>query len=74
EGAQVLMPSGSALRYEMPKHTPRDEGRRAKKKKWPWIVAASAVVVAGGITAGVLLSRRSKNGDQPPLGPVAVNW
>ena len=74
DGAQILMPSASARRFEMPRHTPRDDGRKAKKKKWPWIVAASAVVVAGGITAGVLLSRRSKNGDQPPLGPVAVNW
>ncbi|MGB5283177.1 MAG: hypothetical protein WBN29_01615 [Polyangiales bacterium] len=74
DGAQVLMPSASARRFEIPQHTPRDDGHGAKKKKWPWIVAASAVVVAGGITAGVLLSRRSKNGDQPPLGPVAVNW
>ncbi|MBT8469247.1 MAG: hypothetical protein HKN10_01040 [Myxococcales bacterium] len=74
EGAQVLMPSGAASRFEMPRHTPRDDGRRAKKKKWPWIVAASAVVVAAGVTAGVVLSQRSKNGDQPPVGPVAVNW
>ncbi len=74
EGAQVLMPSGSASRFEMPRHTPRDDGRKAKKKKWPWIVAASAVVVAGGVTAGVLLSQRSKRSGQPPVGPVAVNW
>jgi len=74
EGAQVLMPSGSARRFEMPRHAPRDDGRKAKKKKWPWIVAASAVLVAGGVTAGVLLSQRSKSRGQPPLGPVAVNW
>ncbi|MBT8467755.1 MAG: hypothetical protein KJN97_03305 [Deltaproteobacteria bacterium] len=74
EGAQVLMPSDAASRFEMPRHTPRDDGRRAKKKKWPWIVAASAVVVAAGVTAGVVLSQRSKNSDQAPVGPVSVNW
>ena len=43
------------------------------KKKWPWIVAATAVVVAGGVTAGVILSQRSKGGDEP-AGAVTVNW
>ena len=57
----------------MPRYKNRDDGPKAKKKKWPWIVAATAVVVAGGVTAGVLLSQRSKGSDQP-AGAVTVNW
>jgi hypothetical protein len=60
-------------RFEMPRYEKRDEGGEAKKKKWPWIVALSAVVVAGGVTAGVLLSRRS-DGPGQQAGAVTVNW
>ena len=75
EGAQVSMPSDSARRFELPRHIQRDDGHKAKKKKWPWIVAASVVLVAGGVTAGVLLSQRSKNsGEDSTQGPVVVNW
>ena len=73
DGAVALVPSRSAGRYDMPRYTSRDDGTKAKKKKWPWIVAAAAVVVAGGVTAGVVLSQRSKGSDQP-AGAVTVNW
>jgi hypothetical protein len=74
EGAQALIPSRSASRFELPKHTPRDDRRETKKKKWPWIVAATAVVVVGGVTAGVIVSQRSKSESQPQAGAVTVNW
>ena len=73
DGALPLAPSRKASRFEMPKHQPRDDGAKPKKKKWPWIVAASAVVVAGGITAGVVLSQRSGSSDSQ-AGAVTVNW
>jgi hypothetical protein len=72
DGALALVPPRSG-RFEMPRYKTRDDGEKAKKKKWPWIVAATAVVVAGGVTAGVILSQRSKDGDQP-AGAVTVNW
>ena len=74
EGRSTLMPSSSARRFEMPKYETRDDGEKAKKKKWPWIVAASAVVVAAGVTTGVLLSRRSKNEGGAQPGAVTVAW
>lgn len=74
EGSLPLATSSKADRFEMPKYKARDEGAQPKKKKkWPWIVAASAVVVAGGITAGVILSQRS-DGNQSQAGAVTVNW
>jgi hypothetical protein len=57
----------------MPEYATGDDGAKPQKKKWPWIVAVSAVVVAGGVTAGVLLSQRSNGGGQQP-GAVTVNW
>lgn len=47
--------------------------KKKPRKKWPWIVAASAVVVAVGVTAGVLLSKQS-NDEQPALGGATVSW
>jgi anti-sigma-K factor RskA len=58
----------------MPEYEARADTPKAKKKKWPWIVAATAVVVGGGVAAGVLLSQRSKNSGQPAVGGVTVNW
>lgn len=74
DGAHALMPRSAASRFEMPKHKPRDDGSKAKKKKWPWILAASVVAVAGGVTAGVLLSQRSGSNSQSEAGAVTVNW
>jgi len=60
--------------FQMPKYKePADEPVAKKKKKWPWIVAASVVAVAGGVTAGVLLSQRS-NQDQPSAGGITASW
>jgi hypothetical protein len=68
----ALPPSASV--FQMPEYKgPVDEPTAKKKKKWPWIVAVSAVVVAGGVTAGVLLSKRS-NESQPAAGGVTVSW
>lgn len=74
DGVQALIPSAQARRFQAPKYKSKDDGEKAKKKKWPWIVAVSAVVVAGGITAGVLLSQRSKGDEQAPAGAVTVAW
>ncbi len=74
EGIQSLAATGASGRFSMPKYKSRDDGSKAKKKKWPWIVAASAVVVAGGITAGVLLSQRSSDDSGAQAGGVTVNW
>ena len=73
EGAHALMPAEKGARFSMPKYKSRDREPKAKKK-WPWILAASAVVVAGGITAGVLLSRRSSDGSGAQAGGVTVEW
>ncbi len=74
EGSLALVPPRKPNRFEMPKHVPRNDEAKPKKKRWPWIVAASAIVVAGGITAGVVLSQRSKNDSQSQAGAVTVNW
>ena len=63
----------SANVFEMPEYQRHTDAPKAKKK-WPWIVAATAVVVGGGIAAGVLLSQRSKNSGQPAAGAVTVSW
>jgi hypothetical protein len=73
-GQRVLLSPGSSNRFRMPEHRGGDrEAGVHKKKKWPWIVAISAAVVAGGVTAGVLLSQRSNGSDQQ-AGAVTVNW
>lgn len=74
EGEGVLLPSSSAARFEMPRYQSRSDSGEVRKKKWPWIVAVSAAVVAGGVAAGVLLSKRSKSDNQPQVGAVMVNW
>lgn len=75
EGASPLMPPTSSKRFAMPKYKKRDDGSKTKKKKkWPWIVAVSAVVVVGGVTAGVVLSQRSKSDSQSQPGAVTVTW
>lgn len=73
DGQTPLLPSAANGRFEMPKYKRGDDGEKAKKKRWPWIVAVSAVVVAGGVTAGVLLSQRSSDSGQQS-GAVTVNW
>jgi hypothetical protein len=60
--------------FEMPEYKSKTDTATGKKKKWPWIVAATAVVVAGGVTAGVVLSQRSKGNGQPAVGGVTVSW
>ncbi len=63
-----------AVAFQMPEYSePIDRKTSKKKKKWPWIVAAAAVAVVGGVTAGVLVSQRSKQ-TQPTSGGFAVNW
>lgn len=59
---------------EMPQYQPHADAPKAKKKKWPWIVAVSAVVVGAGIATGVVLSQRSKNSSEPAVGGVTVSW
>ena len=70
--AVPVSPPASAA-FQMPTYTGPADQPRAKKKKWPWIVAAAAVVVAGGVTAGVVISQRS-NQSPPPDGGFSVNW
>ena len=74
DGTIASAPPISRRRVEAPRHERRDEGEVKKKKKWPWIVAASALVVVGGVTAGVVISQRSKGNDSPETGAVTVNW
>jgi len=65
--------STSTDAFQMPKYQERADTPKAKKK-WPWILAASLVVVGGGIAAGVLISQRSQNSDQAATSPVTVSW
>jgi hypothetical protein len=74
DGYAVLRPPKSGDVFEMPEYQTRADTPKAKKKKWPWIVAATVVVVGGGVAAGVLLSQRSKNSGQPAVGGVTVSW
>lgn len=68
------VPAQSSSVFQMPEYKgPVDQPTAKKKKKWPWIVAVTAVAVAGGVTAGVLLSKNSKQ-SQPAAGGVAVSW
>jgi len=62
-----------AVAFQMPEYSEPVDRKTSKRKKWPWIVAAAAVAVVGGVTAGVLVSQRSKQ-TQPPSGGFAVNW
>lgn len=73
EGARVLLPSQADDRFELARHRRTDRGSKAKKR-WPWIVAASALVAVGGITAGVVISQRSKGESQPEVGGITVDW
>lgn len=60
--------------FQMPEYQENaDTVSVRKRKRWPWFVAAAAVVVAGGVTAGVVLSNRSSSG-QPTLGEATVSW
>jgi len=70
--AVPVSPPASAA-FQMPTYEGPADQPRAKKKKWPWIVAAAAVVVAGGVTAGVVIAQRS-NQSPPPGGGFSVNW
>lgn len=45
---------------------------KKKKKRWLWIAAGITVAVAGSVTAGVVLSRKSGSGSEP--GTVLVSW
>jgi len=74
EPLPTVVPAQSQGVFQMPQYKdPVDEPAAKKKKKWPWIVAASVVAVAGGVTAGVLLSKNSKK-SQPGAGGVTVTW
>jgi len=73
DGATPLVPFSAKRRLSVPQYDEGDGGAAPKKKKWPWIVAVTAVAVAGGITAGVLLSNRS-TGSSQQSGAVTVNW
>ena len=68
-------PPPSREPLQMPEYgtAPSDGSVNKKKKKWPWIVAASVLVVAGGVTAGVVLSQRSNEGSSSS-GGVMVAW
>lgn len=60
--------------FEMPQYKSQSD-TPAAKKKWPWIVAVTAVVVGAGIATGVVLSQRSKSSSsQPAAGAVTVSW
>jgi len=60
--------------FERSRPGPATDTRMSKKKKkWLWIAAGLTVAVAGGVTAGVLLSKRSKSSDAQ-AGAVTVSW
>ena len=65
--------SRSAVTVQLPEYKTASDEPTAKKKKWPWIVAAVGVVVVGGVTAGVVLSQRSGQSSQPE-GGFTVSW
>ncbi|MBW1905326.1 MAG: hypothetical protein JRJ24_08475 [Deltaproteobacteria bacterium] len=73
-GSVPLQLTKSRNAFEMPEYKPHADAPKAKKKKWPWIVAVTAVAVGGGVAAGVLLSQRSKNSDPSAVGGVTVSW
>ena len=73
-GSVPLQLTKSRNAFEMPEYKPHADAPKAKKKKWPWIVAVTAVAVGGGVAAGVLISQRSKNSDPSPVGGVTVSW
>ena len=74
EPLPTVVPTQSQSVFQMPEYKGHvDEPTAKQKKKWPWIVAASVVAVAGGVTAGVLLSKNSKQ-SQPATGGVTVSW
>ena len=63
--------------FRMPQYqAPSDQADTKKsKKKWPWIVGAVGLAVVGGVTAGVLLSKRSSGEtSEPQVGGVSVTW
>lgn len=71
EGMRVK--TGSNV-FQMPEYQAQSDAPTvSKKKKWPWIVAAAALVAVGGVTAGVVLSKRSQE-SQSGAGGVTVNW
>jgi len=67
------VPAKAPSVFQMPEYSGPVDEPTAKKKKWPWIVAASVVAVAGGVTAGILLSKGSSQ-SQPAAGGVTVSW
>lgn len=67
------VPAQSPGVFQLPEYKGPVDEPTAKKKKWPWIVAVAAVAVAGGVTAGVLISKSSKQ-SQPAAGGVTVSW
>ncbi len=74
EATPATLEPQPSLTYQRPDHDgPTDEASKKKKKKWPWIVAVSAIAVAGGVTAGVLLSRRSSESQSTPTG-LTMSW
>ena len=73
DGYAVLRLPRSKDAFETPEYQTQADTPKAKKK-WPWIVAVSAVVVGAGVATGVLLSKRSESGSQPAVGGVTVNW
>ena len=73
-GSVPLQLTKSRNAFEMPEYKPHADAPKAKKKKWPWIVAVTAVAVGGGVAAGVLISQRSKNSDPSPVGGVTLSW
>ncbi len=63
--------------FRLPQYqAPSDQADTKKsKKKWPWIVGAVGIAVVGGVTAGVLLSKRSSGEtSEPEVGGVTVAW
>jgi len=74
DGYAVLRLPRSRDAFEAPEYQAQADTPKAKKKKWPWIVAATVVVVGAGVAAGVVVSQRSKGNSEPAGGGVTVNW